>query len=171
MHTHSFAKRNKGGFKERKIMIKVIHVISDTNIGGAGTVLLTILRNIDRSRFDVKVVLPDNITAPVYAGDNVGKITIYLGSQILMEGDLTATRTVLDHLEVPDDLALILIDIKKPGSFGNVLLIIAIVIVSIIALFSIFFVIKLYLYNRKKRKYHRSNIYTRRRNKHYGSQY
>lgn len=39
-------------------MIKVIHVISDTNIGGAGTVLLTTLRNIDRSRFDVKVVLP-----------------------------------------------------------------------------------------------------------------
>lgn len=39
-------------------MIKVIHVISDTNIGGAGTVLLTTLYNIDRSRFDVKVVLP-----------------------------------------------------------------------------------------------------------------
>ena len=38
-------------------MIKVIHVISDTNIGGAGTVLLTTLYNIDRSRFDVKVVL------------------------------------------------------------------------------------------------------------------
>lgn len=40
-------------------MIKILHVISDTNIGGAGTVLLTILRNIDRSRFDVKVVLPE----------------------------------------------------------------------------------------------------------------
>ncbi len=40
-------------------MIKVIHVISDTNIGGAGTVLLTTLYNIDRSRFDVKVVLPE----------------------------------------------------------------------------------------------------------------
>ncbi len=39
-------------------MIKVIHVISDTNIGGAGTVLLTTLHNIDRSKFDVKVVLP-----------------------------------------------------------------------------------------------------------------
>lgn len=39
-------------------MIKVIHVISDTNIGGAGTVLLTTLYNIDRSKFDVKVVLP-----------------------------------------------------------------------------------------------------------------
>ena len=33
-------------------MIKVIHVISDTNIGGAGTVLLTTLYNIDRSRFE-----------------------------------------------------------------------------------------------------------------------
>ena len=40
-------------------MIRVIHVISDTNIGGAGTVLLTTLRNIDRSRFDVKVVVPE----------------------------------------------------------------------------------------------------------------
>ena len=39
-------------------MIKVIHVISDTNIGGSGTVLLTTLRNIDRSKFEVKVVLP-----------------------------------------------------------------------------------------------------------------
>ena len=39
-------------------MIKVIHVISDTNIGGAGTVLLTTLHNINRSKFDVKVVLP-----------------------------------------------------------------------------------------------------------------
>lgn len=40
-------------------MIKVINVISDTNIGGAGTVLLTTLFNIDRSRFEVKVVLPE----------------------------------------------------------------------------------------------------------------
>jgi len=119
----------------------------------------------------VKVVLPDNISAPVYAGDNVGKITIYLGSQILMEGDLTATRTVLDHLEVPDDLALIAIDIKKPGSFGNVILVIVIVIASIIALFSIFFMIKLFIYNRKKRRYSRSNIYTRRRSRQSGSQY
>ena len=40
-------------------MIKVINVISDTNIGGAGTVLLTTLYNIDRSKFEVKVVLPE----------------------------------------------------------------------------------------------------------------
>lgn len=39
-------------------MIKVIEVISDTNIGGAGTVLLTCLKNFDRTEFDVSVALP-----------------------------------------------------------------------------------------------------------------
>jgi glycosyltransferase involved in cell wall biosynthesis len=39
-------------------MIKVIEVISDTNIGGAGTVLLTCLKNFDRNEFDVSVALP-----------------------------------------------------------------------------------------------------------------
>ncbi|MBQ6893489.1 MAG: glycosyltransferase [Clostridia bacterium] len=39
-------------------MIKVIHVINDTTVSDAGKVLLTTLRNIDRAKFDVKVVLP-----------------------------------------------------------------------------------------------------------------
>lgn len=39
-------------------MIKVLNVISDTNIGGAGTVLLSVLRHIDRSRFDMVIALP-----------------------------------------------------------------------------------------------------------------
>ncbi len=39
-------------------MIKVIHVISDTNIGGAGTLLINYLKNFDREKFDIKVALP-----------------------------------------------------------------------------------------------------------------
>lgn len=39
-------------------MIKLYHVISDTNIGGAGTLLLNYLANADRSAFDITVVLP-----------------------------------------------------------------------------------------------------------------
>lgn len=39
-------------------MIKVIHVISDANIGGAGTLLLNYLKNFDRERFEIKVVVP-----------------------------------------------------------------------------------------------------------------
>ncbi len=39
-------------------MIKVIHVLSDTNIGGAGVLLLNCLRHFDKAKLDVSVVLP-----------------------------------------------------------------------------------------------------------------
>ncbi|NLW73640.1 MAG: glycosyltransferase [Clostridiales bacterium] len=39
-------------------MIKLIHVITDTNIGGAGVLLLNQLRHFDRDIFDISVVLP-----------------------------------------------------------------------------------------------------------------
>ena len=41
-------------------MLKVIEVSSDTNIGGAGRCLLVLLKEIDKSRFDVSVTLPKN---------------------------------------------------------------------------------------------------------------
>lgn len=40
-------------------MIKVLNVITDTNIGGAGRVLVHYLKNFDRTRFDVYVALPE----------------------------------------------------------------------------------------------------------------
>jgi glycosyltransferase involved in cell wall biosynthesis len=39
-------------------MIKVIHVLSDMKIGGAGSWLLNLLRSIDKGRYEIKVVLP-----------------------------------------------------------------------------------------------------------------
>ena len=41
-------------------MYKIIEVSSDTNIGGAGKCLLTLLENFDYSKFEVKVILPQN---------------------------------------------------------------------------------------------------------------
>ncbi len=41
-------------------MIKVIEVSTDTNIGGAGRVLLILLKELDRTKFDVSVILPEN---------------------------------------------------------------------------------------------------------------
>ena len=40
--------------------IKVTEVSSDTNIGGAGKCLLTLLENMNRGEFDVDVILPEN---------------------------------------------------------------------------------------------------------------
>ena len=39
-------------------MIRVLNIISDTNIGGAGRVLLNYLRYADRTRFDLAVAIP-----------------------------------------------------------------------------------------------------------------
>ena len=39
-------------------MIKVLHVISDKNIGGAGRLLLNLLKEADREKFDISVALP-----------------------------------------------------------------------------------------------------------------
>ena len=39
-------------------MIKVLNIISDSNIGGAGRCVLTFLKYFDRSRFQVRVVVP-----------------------------------------------------------------------------------------------------------------
>lgn len=41
-------------------MYKIIEVSSDTNIGGAGKCLLTLLSEYDRDKFDMTVVLPKN---------------------------------------------------------------------------------------------------------------
>lgn len=41
-------------------MIKVIEVSSDSNIGGAGKCILILLKELDRTKFDVSVVLPPN---------------------------------------------------------------------------------------------------------------
>ena len=41
-------------------MIKVINVITDTNIGGAGKILLSFLEKYDRDNFDISVIIPTN---------------------------------------------------------------------------------------------------------------
>ncbi len=39
-------------------MIKLIHILTDTNIGGVGVLLLNQLKHFDRTKFDISVVLP-----------------------------------------------------------------------------------------------------------------
>ena len=41
-------------------MIRILHVISDTNIGGAGRQLLNLLKGLDKSIFEIMVVVPQN---------------------------------------------------------------------------------------------------------------
>ncbi len=41
-------------------MTKVLNIISDTNIGGAGRCLINFLKYYDRTKYEVKVILPEN---------------------------------------------------------------------------------------------------------------
>jgi len=53
-------------------MTKIVHVVTDTNVGGAGYHLLSILENYDRDRFIIEVILPrDSRLVPL-----IGKLAI-----------------------------------------------------------------------------------------------
>lgn len=45
--------------------IKILNIISDTNIGGAGKCIITYCKNRNQERYDVKVVMPkDSLLKP-----------------------------------------------------------------------------------------------------------
>jgi len=50
-------------------MHKIVHIISDTNIGGAGYHLLSVLQNYDRSRYVIEVILPRDSRLIPFIGD------------------------------------------------------------------------------------------------------
>ena len=39
-------------------MIRLLHVISDTNIGGAGYQMMTLLKGLDKTKFDIRAIVP-----------------------------------------------------------------------------------------------------------------
>lgn len=68
--------------KGLKIMIKVVQVSSDSNIGGAGKCILTFLKSFDRTKFDVSVIIPkdsllkpyiDGLSVKVYEAENIAE--------------------------------------------------------------------------------------------------
>lgn len=62
-------------------MIKILHVISDTNIGGAGVHLCNLLACADRTQFDVTVVIPQgSALIPRIAVLDIPTVTIRHGA-------------------------------------------------------------------------------------------
>ena len=78
--------------------ISVTHVISDTNIGGAGRVLINLLKNYDRDKFEMRVIVP--------AGSRLSDIIRGMGisiSELDMPGDrsfsIKATMEIFRELK------------------------------------------------------------------------
>lgn len=47
---------------------------------------------------------PANISAPVYAGDEIGTVTYKINGETIYSNTVTAGRTVFAHINIPDDL-------------------------------------------------------------------
>lgn len=70
-------------------MIRVLNIISDTNIGGAGRCVLNFLKYYDRTQFDVRVVLPrdsllkpevERLNTPVIEADGISDKSLDWGA-------------------------------------------------------------------------------------------
>lgn len=74
-------------------MIRVLNILTDTNIGGAGRLLVNYLRNFDRSVFELAVVLPEgSLLKPCVEEVNVPVLEIQNGRDKSM--DFAAMREV-----------------------------------------------------------------------------
>lgn len=73
--------------------IKVIEVSSDTNIGGAGKCLITLLENFDYEQFEVKVILPKNSLLKPHI-DKLGIKVIEVDGIADKSLDFTAVKTL-----------------------------------------------------------------------------
>ena len=84
-------------------MIRVLNIISDTNIGGAGRVLLNYLRYTDRGRFETLVALPrGSLLGPVLeeAGGRVLEVD-GIADRSFDRGDIKLLRELIRR-ERPD---------------------------------------------------------------------
>ena len=78
-------------------MIKVLHVISDTDIGGAGVLLCNLLACADKSQFDISVALPQE-SALIPRIEKLGIPTIPLKRGADRSADLLAIPQMLSVL-------------------------------------------------------------------------
>ncbi|MBQ8208010.1 MAG: glycosyltransferase [Clostridia bacterium] len=83
--------------------MKILHVLSDTNIGGAGMLLLNCLRHFDRSEFEIKVVLPrDAELIPRVEALGYEAIGMKYGRDTSYEKEATKELTEIFKSERPD---------------------------------------------------------------------
>jgi glycosyltransferase involved in cell wall biosynthesis len=86
-------------------VIKVVNVITDSNIGGAGRMLLTFLRAHDRTGFDITVILPrDSLLIPEISKIGVKYLEVDgIGERSFNPGAIKTLKAALE--EIKPDLA------------------------------------------------------------------
>ena len=87
-------------------MIKVLNILTDSNIGGAGRCLVNYLKYCDRSRFSVSVVLPrgsllipeiQKLDIPVIEAEGIAEASFSLGAIATLHRIIRAQRPDIVH--------------------------------------------------------------------------
>ncbi len=65
-------------------MLKILHILSDSNIGGAGTYVANILKNYDRNKYSMSVLIP--------SGSKAAKLFEDLDTKVI-EADIAADKS------------------------------------------------------------------------------
>jgi len=83
--------------------MKLLHIITDTNIGGAGKLLVAVLKNIDKERFDIAVAVPGgSALIPLIDETGVRVIKTEYGRDKSFEGKYTRELRKIIRAEMPD---------------------------------------------------------------------
>lgn len=83
--------------------LKILHVLTDTNIGGAGTLLLNYLHCFDREKYDISVCLPRGAElAPLVEAEGYRVIDLEHGHDRSFENAALREYTKLFRRERPD---------------------------------------------------------------------
>lgn len=83
--------------------LKILHVLTDTNIGGAGTLLLNYLHCFDRDKYDISVCLPSGAElAPLVEAEGYRVIALEHGHDKSFENAALREYTKLFRRERPD---------------------------------------------------------------------
>lgn len=83
--------------------MKILHIITDTNIGGAGRLLVSILNNMDYEKFDVSVCVPEgSALLPLLQGTNAKIIETKHGKDKSFEPAAVRELEKIIRHECPD---------------------------------------------------------------------
>ena len=83
--------------------MRILHVITDTNIGGAGRLLLALLKNHDREKFDASVAVPKkSALLPLIEKENVRVIPTEYGNDVSFERAAIRELCEIIKTERPD---------------------------------------------------------------------
>lgn len=166
-----------GVFQKRSIVVEVENYSADDEHNGqlelqmssAAPVYYTTTASVAEKIISGSDILtietPAKISAPIYSGDEIGKVTYRIDGEIIYSGQAIAGRTIFKYIDIPDDL----VPINNPDSvspiaafFQNRLLWISLAAIAVLGA-AAYLIIKMKMSRNRQMKRRRTTVFARER--------